>query len=437
MKKLSRGEFLQVSVMLFGLFFGAGNLIIPPLLGNQSGGSMVQALISFSITAVVFPVLGVIAVSKTDGLKNLALRVGPIFSIVFTTAIYLAIGPGLGIPRAGALPYELAIAPYIEGGDNFLIRLTYTFIFFLFAYLIALRPRKIVKRIGKFMTPALLLLILIMFIGILTVDKNINEPLGDYVDSPIVKGFLEGYNTMDAIAALNFGVVVSLAISGFGILKKEDITRYSLKSGILAGSLLFIVYFMLSYIGMVTSGLFVGAENGALILSNSIRLVYGDFGGVLLALIFTLACLTTCVGLITSGSEYFYRLFNKRLSYVSWVSIWTGISFITANFGLNKILAISIPVLNIIYPISLVLILMGISHDFVKYPKKAYLITAIIAVILPFLFTMEHYYGLDLGFLSNIQRNLPLNGDGLSWILPSFISILLFTSFDKLKKKDI
>lgn len=113
MKKLTRSQFTQISIMLFGLFFGAGNLIFPPFLGNQAGNNMIISLLSFSVTAVVFPILGAIAVGKTDGLKNLSNRVGSTFAIVFTTAIYLSIGPGLGIPRAGSVPFEMAIAPYV------------------------------------------------------------------------------------------------------------------------------------------------------------------------------------------------------------------------------------------------------------------------------------------------------------------------------------
>lgn len=154
MSKLSRSQFLQLSVMLFGLFFGAGNLIFPPLLGNQAGSAMFLPLLSFAITAVIFPVLGTIAVGKTGGLSVLARRVGPLFSIVFTTAIYLSIGPGLGIPRAGSVPFEMAIAPYLSNDVSpTLVRLVYTFVFFSTALWVCFKPNQLVKRIGKYLTP--------------------------------------------------------------------------------------------------------------------------------------------------------------------------------------------------------------------------------------------------------------------------------------------
>lgn len=218
------------------------------------------------------------------------------FSVVFTTAIYLSIGPGLGIPRAGSVPFEMAIAPYVPETLNLnIVRFVYTLVFFTIALLICLKPNKLVERVGKFLTPTLLLMILFMFVRIVMMDKSIAAPSGDYLKAPVTKGFLAGYETMDAVAALNFGFVIAQAIKRFGIEDENEVTRYEIKAGLLAGSVLFIVYAMLASIGMIGSQKFAGAENGAQVLSGSIKLVLGDFGLVLLAFIFTLACLTTCV----------------------------------------------------------------------------------------------------------------------------------------------
>lgn len=320
MKNLSRSQFTQVSIMLFGLFFGAGNLIFPPFLGNQAGNKTIISLLAFSVTAIIFPVLGAIAVGKTDGLKNLSSRVGEKFALVFTTAIYLSIGPGLGIPRAGSVPFEMAIAPYVPETFNLsLVRLAYTFVFFAVAMWVCLKPNKLVARVGKYLTPTLLLLIFIMFAKVMTLPKVPAMASGNYKDAPVVAGFLAGYDTMDAVAALNFGFVVTLAIRRFGVEDKKLVTAYTAKAGLLAGSVLFIVYLMLSTMGMVTSKAFAGVENGAVVLTEAVKLVFGNSGLVLLASIFTLACLTTCIGLISSGSEYFCTLFNRKMSYGRWV----------------------------------------------------------------------------------------------------------------------
>lgn len=434
MKKLTRSQFIQTSIMLFGLFFGAGNLIFPPLLGNQAGTSTWLALLGFIITAVLFPLLGAISVGKTDGLKNLANKVNPIFSIIFTTAIYLSIGPGLGIPRAGSVPFEMAISPYISENTNInLARLIYTAIFFLVALFVSLKPNKLVKRMGKFMTPVLLFMIFMMFIKIVLMPKQIAEPVLEYANSPITKGFIDGYNTMDAVAGLNFGLVISLAIKGFGIEDKKDITKYTIKSGILAGTILLLVYAALSYIGKMSSVSFAGAENGALILTDSIKLAYGNFGVILLAAIFTLACLTTCIGLITSGSEYFYSLFKEKLSYETWVIIWTGLSFIFANFGLNTLLAYSVPLLTIIYPVSLLLIVMGILDEFVNFPKISYTLSATFSIILPVVDILYTSLNIKIPFLTDIEKSLPLAKNGLGWILPTLVVLLVTSLFSKKK----
>ena len=446
MKKLTRSQFLQLSIMLFGLFFGAGNLIFPPLLGNKAGSATFISLIAFCVTAVLFPVLGAIVVGKTNGLSNLAKRVGPMFSVVFTTAIYLSIGPGLGIPRAGSVPFEMAIAPYVPETLNInIVRFVYTLVFFTIALLICLKPNKLVERVGKFLTPTLLLMILFMFVRIVMMDKNIAAPSGDYLKAPVTKGFLAGYETMDAVAALNFGFVIAQAIKRFGIEDEKEVTRYEIKAGLLAGSVLFIVYAMLASIGMIGSQKFAGAENGAQVLSGSIKLVLGDFGLVLLAFIFTLACLTTCVGLITSGGEYFEKLFNNKLSYRAWVYIWTLFSFVMANFGLNKLLAFSVPLLQIIYPVALVLIVMGISHKYLNYSKVSYVSSAVVAVGLPLVEVLDKTFKINFGFVTNFVNSLALYEEGLSWLLPTIFVLVLtslivkvvesFIEVDKIRQK--
>ena len=438
MKKLSRSQFLQVSIMLFGLFFGAGNLIFPPLLGNMAGKATFISLLAFSVTAVVFPVLGAIVVGKTNGLSNLANRVGPVFALVFTTAIYLSIGPGLGIPRAGSVPFEMAIAPYIPESFNMnLARLVYTFVFFAIALAICLRPSKLVERVGKFLTPALLLLIAFMFFKIVTMDKSVAAPTGDYLTSPVTKGFLSGYDTMDAVAALNFGFVIAQAIRRFGIDDEKEVTKYEVKAGLVAGSVLFVVYWMLSTIGMIGSAKFVGLENGAQVLTESIKLALGDFGLVLLAFIFTLACLTTCVGLISSGGEYFEKLFNDRLSYKAWVCVWTLFSFIMANFGLNKLLEFSVPLLQIIYPVALVLIVLGISQSFLHFTRESYLAAAAVSVGLPLVEVMDKTFHLSLGPVTSLVQGLPMYDTGLSWLLPTLIVVGLTSLLVKVFAREV
>ena len=434
-KTLSKKEFITISIMLFGLFFGAGNLIFPPMLGNQAASMTWPSLLSFSITAVLFPVLGVVAVAKTGGLSNLANRIGPKFSLIYTSMIYLSIGPGLGIPRAGSMPFEMAIKPQLTGqSQELLARLLYTLIFFSLAYLISLNPGKLVDRMGKYLTPALLILILVMFLGVFVNNNGqVAKPVQEYSEMPRVKGFLEGYNTMDAVSALNFGLVISLAIKSFNIEDEKKVIKYTIGTGALAGIVLFIVYSMLAYIGKTSSLQGQGVENGAVILANTTSQYFGSFGFILLILIFSLACLTTCVGLLTSGSSYFEGLSKNKISYKKWLRIWTLFSFIVANFGLNLILKISVPILTAIYPISLILIIMALSQNIFNFNRLIYRATTVVTVFISVVGALEAAK-INIPLITNLIARLPFANLGLAWLLPSMavlIGLTLVTNVSK------
>ena len=328
--KLGKRNKVLVSFMLFSLFFGAGNLIFPPFLGQNAGSATLPAMLGFLLTAVVLPVLGVIVVARFDGLDRLAQQVGPRFALVFTLLIYLSIGPGLGIPRAASVPFEMAVAPYLpEDANATLWMVVYSLLFFLVALWLCLTPGKLVSRIGHVLTPSLLALLVFLFISFLARGQvEVAAPQSAYQTAPFLKGFAEGYQTMDTIAALNFGLVISTTLGGFGLREKRDRLRYTRLAGLLAGAILALVYMMLTYMGMCSSGVYPIQENGAWTLRCIVHQLFGEPGAVLLAVIFTLACLTTCVGLINSISQFFSTLF-KKVSYRVWVFAITGVSFLT------------------------------------------------------------------------------------------------------------
>lgn len=421
--KLSRKNMVLTSFMLFSLFFGAGNLIFPPFLGQNAGENTVSAMVGFLITAVILPVLGVVVVARFDGLDRLGGLVGKRFGLIFTVLIYLSIGPGLGIPRAASVPFEMAVAPYLpEGASNSTFLLLYSLAFFLVALWLCLTPGKFVERIGRYLTPSLLCLLLVLFVGFLfRGEVNIADVQGAYADSPFLKGFTEGYNTMDTIAALNFGLVIATTLSSFGLGEKKDVMRHTVLAGIFAGTILAIVYAILSYMGMCSSGVYALPENGAQTLRCIVYQVFGAPGAVLLAAIFTLACLTTCAGLINSISQYFSTLF-PALAYRRWVLAITAFSFLACNLGLNKILGISEPVLNAIYPVSIVLILLGLTHSLWQNCRFVYPVvvggTALVSVV----------YAMDTaGLPAPFLRVLPLYAEGYGWV--SVAAALLVISF--------
>ena len=414
--KLGKRDLLVVSVMLFALFFGAGNLIFPPFLGQNAGRNTLPAMAGFLATAVILPVLGVVVVARFDGLERLGQQVDKRFALVFTVLIYISIGPGLGIPRAASVPFEMAVAPYLpEGANASLWMAGYSLVFFLVALWLCLNPGKLVNRIGRGLTPALLTLLALLFVCFLfRGETEVAAPQDSYAAAPFLKGFTEGYNTMDTIAALNFGLVISTTLGSFGLREKRDRMRYTILAGVLAGAILVLVYAMLSYMGMCSSGVYAVQENGAWTLRCIVYQVFGSTGAVLLAAIFTLACLTTCVGLINSISQYFSMLF-KKVSYRDWVYIITFFSFLICNLGLNMILSISVPILNAIYPVSIVLILLGLSHDLWKRNRFVYPMTVLGTAVVSTLYALSDA-GVPLGALETALHKLPLYKLGFGWL---------------------
>ncbi len=433
--KLQKKEMLLVSFMLFSLFFGAGNLIFPPFLGQNAGSQTVPAIIGFLVTAVLLPVLGIIVVAQFDGLDRLAQNVGSKFSLVFTVLIYLSIGPGLGIPRAASVPFEMAVAPYLPEGTNLTVwMMGYSLVFFLIALWLCLNPGKLVDRIGSVLTPSLLILLCFLFVTFLFRGEiRIAQPQAAYTGAPFLQGFSDGYQTMDTIAALNFGLVIATTLGSFGLKEKKSVIRHTVLAGIFAGSILAAVYMMLTYMGMCSSGVYPIQENGAWTLRCIVYQLFGDPGAILLAAIFTLACLTTCVGLINSISQYFSTLFTK-FSYRQWVFLIVGVSFLICNLGLNAILKISIPVLNAIYPISIVLILLGLSHKLWQHNPYVYPLTIAATGCVSVLYALDTA-GVPLGFLARLCRRLPLYSMGFCWVSVAIAALLVSLVINRLFKR--
>lgn len=431
--KLTGKKMLLISFMLFSLFFGAGNLIFPPFMGQNAGNQTIWAIIGFLVTAVILPILGVIIVAKFDGLDKLSRNVGSRFAVVFTVLIYLSIGPGLGIPRAASVPFEMAVAPYLSSGANLTIwRVAYSLVFFAIALWLCLTPQKLVARIGAFLTPSLLILICFLFVSFVFYGEiNVAAPQSAYVDAGFLQGFSDGYQTMDTIAALNFGLVIATTLSAFGLKKKKSVIRYTVLTGLFAGVILAAVYVMLTYMGMCSSGVYAIQENGAWTLRCIVYHLFGNTGAILLAAIFTLACLTTCVGLINSISQYFSTLFLK-LSYRQWVYVIVVTAFLICNLGLNAILRISVPVLNAIYPVSIVLILLGFSHGLWKNNRFVYPMTIAITACISVLYALDTA-GVPLGLLGKLLHKLPLYSIGFSWVFfaaaAALISVVINSVF--------
>ena len=433
---MKKKELLMIGLMVFSVFFGAGNLIFPPIIGKQAGTSVFTTMFFFSITAIIFPILGVVAVAKSDGLRNLANRVDPIFSIIFTIAAYLAIGPALAMPRAGTLPFEIAISPYIPANvPKGLILFIYTTVFFGVVYWLSLSPNKLLERISKITSPIFLVLILMLFVG------TFLKPMGGYMPpEPLyaknmgLQGFLDGYLTLDALAGLNYGLVVVYVIKQKNVLEESKIAKIVISTGIFAGILLFVVYMMLAHVGASSISKFPNTSNGAEILADVMKYLYGNFGAVLLACMFTVACLNIGVGLTTSLSQYFHSMV-KRVPYKVWATIWVIWSYMLANLGLNKIMEYSVPVLLAIYPASLVLIVLALIDKYIKGSSTVYRFVIYPTVVISIIHTLDKI-NIEIPLASSLVKKLPLQSADLGWISVAGICFVIGFIIFKVTEKN-
>jgi len=423
-----------IGLMLFSMFFGAGNLIFPPFLGALSGSSFWVAMTGFILTAVGLPLLVLLAISLVKGgIQTICDRVHPVFSTIFMVIVYLSIGPFLAIPRNANVAFEMGVIPFVSTSWNHtLVLFLFSIVFFLLVYFVSLNPGKMEKFMGRWITPALLLSIVVLCVaGFIHLDGTFQAPAGGYEKGAFFKGFLEGYNTMDALASLAFGIVILTAIQQRGVSDEKQLTNYTLKAALIAGGLLAAVYVSIGMVGakMAATGSY---ENGTEILSAAAFLLFGKGGSVLLGLIFTLACFTTIVGLTTACGQYFSKLIPKA-SYKTVMTIVTLVGFTLSNLGLNQILKVSVPFLVSAYPLTIVLISLTFFNRYFKNTRMVYssamLFTGIFAVI-----GGLNAFGLELGPVQTLRDLLPFSSVGLEWILPAVAGTLIGVLLSQLKK---
>lgn len=424
---------LFIGFMLFALFFGAGNLIFPPTVGQLSGSNFLPAIIGFIVTGVGLPLIGIIAGSfSEEGFRSEAKRVHPLFAIIFMVTIYLTIGPFFAIPRTAMVSYEMAILPFLDGGiETMASKIGFTIFYFGLTFYLALNPTKLVERVGQILTPVLLITVVILIISaFFKLDSPITEVSPQFVKDPFFVGFSEGYQTMDTIAAVAFAMIVITAVKATGLTSPKDIFKQSSIAAVIAGLGLGLVYVSLAWIGNnypLTPEEAAGGNMGASILTGVARLTYGEGGRILLSLIVSLACLTTAIGLVVAVSSYFHELYNK-ISYPVYAVIFTLISFILASQGLSSIIMGAVPILLIIYPITIVLIVLIFIDRLLKgIPNLAFQLPILITFIISTLSVTLKYLG-DSTFKLNTMEllaYLPYQESDMGWMIPSVIALAL------------
>lgn len=414
---MQRKDVFIVGFMLFAMFFGAGNLIFPTALGFQSGEYFWPAILGFILTGVGLPLLSVIVGSISEnGYRESLKKIHPVYSVVFLIVIYLTIGPFFAIPRTASTAYEIAVVPFL-GQSTSLSLFLFSAIFFLIVSFIALNPNNLADNIGKYLTPALLVTILTLIVRAVmlyfTNESQIAEATFQ-VQAPSVIGFTEGYLTMDAIAAIAFSIIVLNSIRHLGVTNRQDLLTGTMKSAFLAALLLGLVYMGLGWMGNRMTLNVTIPENqnlGAFLLQYISNEAFGSLGIILLGTIVLLSCLTTATGLISAVSEYFNSLFPS-ISYNYFAIIFTVISFILANQGLDQVIKTSVPVLNVIYPIAISTVLLLAFTYFVPSPQLSLQIPVALVSLVSFL-SVAHKSGWSA---LNWLEVLPLYGYQLEWL---------------------
>lgn len=427
--KLSWRDLLFIGSMLFGLFFGAGNLIFPVFLGQQAGNKVILAVIGFLIAGIGLPLLGVagMGMTRSDNVFELAKKVNRPYAYGFTILLYLTIGPFFATPRLATSSFQMGIVPFISDGNEKLVLIIFSVIFFLVAWFFARKPSKLMTYVGKWLTPMFLVLLGILIIVALV------KPMGSfsfaankaYVKNPIFSGFTEGYNTMDALASLAFGTIVVEAIKNLGITEPTQIAKDTIKSGIISVVLMGAIYSLLAFIGTMSLGQFARAENGGITLAQIFNYYFGSFGSVLLALIVIIACLKTAIGLISAFGESMHDMF-PRISYKILIIFASIVPCIFANVGLTNIIKYSTPVLMFIYPLAIVLILLAVLSPILGDSRWIYGMTTLFTLIPAALSgAVSMPKNLQVAGFIKMNNYLPLSNMGLSWIVPAAIGLTL------------
>lgn len=420
---------LLIGLMIFGLFFGAGNLIFPVKLGRLAGHSAPITGAGFLVTAVGIPIVAIIssAVSGCSSVHGMTSRVSPHYATIFTCLLYLTIGPAFAIPRTATVSYEVGVAPFIQGHGPALP--IFTIVFFAMTLVAALKPGKLMDWVGRYLTPLFLALLAILIVATLihpmpTVANRPPQPPYDH--QPFMHGFLDGYNTMDALASLAFAIVIIEAINQRGLTGRRDVTHITIRAGLVATIPLTLVYVSLAWLGRTSALVVPNAANGGVVLAGVSRHYYGTAGQVLIAAIVLVACLKTAIGLVVACAEIFRRMFPAGPSVRSWVVIFSVASAIIANAGLTTIIAWSTPVLMFLYPLAITAIILGLLDPWLGASRLPHrIMTGCVALAaLPDLVRALPIQGSETRAITHVaDMVLPWASDGLGWGLPAVIGL--------------
>ena len=426
--RLSPLDQLALGFMTFALFLGAGNIIFPPLAGLQAGTHLLPAALGFLLTAVGLPLLTVVALARVGGgMPALTAPLGAGAGTALAVTIYLVIGPLFATPRTAVASFEVGISPF--SGASALALTGYTSVFFALVWALVLFPGRLIDIVGKCITPVLIAaLILLGAAGVWLPAGPAAPPQGLYASEPLLKGFLEGYLTMDALGALVFGVVIATAVHDRGVHEPRLVTRYAIVAALIAACALALVYVCLFYLGAGSHVLAQGVSNGGELLTRYVQHSFGTPGLLLLAVVIVLACLTTAVGLMTACGEFFSALLN--LPYRPVASACVLLSWLVSNVGLTQLIQVSIPVLVALYPLAIALVALSLASRCWRVPERVFRPVMAVAGV------FGAVDGLNVIRPHSVDafEHLPLASLGMGWVLPVGLTLVVAAGVDRWRK---
>lgn len=426
--QLKSRDIIALGFMTFALFVGAGNIIFPPMVGLQAGEYVWRAASGFLLTAVGLPVLTVVALAKAGGgIEKLSAPVGKFAGLLLAVVCYLAVGPLFATPRTATVSFEVGIAPLT--GNSALPLLIYSVLYFALVILVSLYPGKLLDTVGNFLAPLkIIALTLLCVAAIIWPAGPISSALDTYRTTPLSNGFVNGYLTMDTLGAMVFGIVIVNAARSRGVTDPRRLTRYTIWAGLMAGIGLTLLYLALFRLGSDSAILVDQSANGAAILHAYVQHTFGSAGSLLLAALIFIACLVTAVGLTCACAEFFAQYLP-----LSYRTLVFGLGFFSmgiSNLGLSHLIHLSIPVLTAIYPPCIMLVLLSFTRHWWRNPVR---------VIAPATF-VSLLFGIIDGIKSSVfaqilpawTARLPLAEQGLAWVMPAAVMIILTIIWDRL-----
>lgn len=421
----SHKDIIILGMMIFALFLGAGNIIFPPMEGYAAGHHWAIAAFGFVLTGVLMPFMTLVVVSVLGRGEELTRDLPKWAERLFLITLYLVIGSTFAMPRITNVAYEMALVPLNLVPDTPAVHIVFAVIFNVIALLFMMKPNTIISSVGKFMTPALLILLIIVTATVfISPLSEIGEPSNAYAkNSALTTGLVSGYQTMDVLAAIAFGGIVARALSAKNVTEPKKIVQYTISAGCISIVLLAALYFSLFYLGATSDQVAQNATNGGQIFSRYVNVLFGLQGSWIMSGIIILASLTTLVG-VTSACAYYFAQFSPRLPYSFWVVVFTIMTTIISETGLTNLLRITIPALLLIYPVAIVLVVLQFVRTKLPSIKLTYYTTTAVTVFFSFCDSLNNIELLPKG-LERFLTNIPLYTNGLAWLLPALGAIMI------------